>query len=209
MLQQERVTVLQNQSEQTKLGQLIISVRGRTGDEIEFVVGCPGLPNVHKEFFRVGDSVLFETPDDGIIEVRVMAVGVTIGARFLISQVSPRTGIAGGFVDQDPSNAPFTPSELEQIASSLTQMRQEISLWQNVTSEQLDLISRKLDEMQSAAQRLGRKDWMTYVAGTLTGIMVNAAVDREVGKAIFEVAGTAFSWRSSNDFLITRITAAK
>ena len=103
MLQQERVTVLQNQSEQTKLGQLIISVRGRTGDEIEFVVGCPGLPNVHKEFFRVGDSVLFETPDDGIIDVRVMAVGATIGARFLISQVSPCTGIAGGFVDQDPA----------------------------------------------------------------------------------------------------------
>ena len=195
MTQREQVTVHKNASEQTNLGGLIIAVRGRVGNEVEFLVGRPGLPNVHKEFFRVGDAVLFETPDDGILEVRVMAMP-GLAATFLISQVSPRTGIAGGFVDQELSNAPFTPSELEQIASSLGKIRQEISSRGDVTSGQLDLIVRKLDDMQSAAERMGRKDWLTYVAGALTSIVVNAAIDTDVGRALFAVAGTALSWLS-------------
>jgi hypothetical protein len=112
----------------------------------------------------------------------------------LLSQVSPRPGIAGGFVDQDSDNAPFTPPELLKIAASVQQIRQAMSERSDVSVEQLDFIARKLDGMQEASERLGRKDWMNLALGTLTSIIVSAALTPNVAKALLQAADIALSW---------------
>jgi len=84
--------------------------------------------------------------------------------------------------------------ELAKIADSLHRIRLALSARSDITPEQVDLISRKLDEMRAASERLGRKDWMSYAVGTLTGIVITAAFDREVAKALFQAAGAALSW---------------
>ena len=192
MMAQDRVIVHEHNSVQAKLGGLIISALRTTSDHVDLVVGRPGLPNLESSL-RIGGAVLFETPDDGLFEVRLLAGSVT-QAEFLISHISPRRGIAGGFVDQDLSNSPFTPAELAKIADSLHRIRLSLSERPDVTPEQMDLISRKLDEMRAASERLGRKDWMNLAVGTLTNIVVTAALGHEIAKALFQAAGKALSW---------------
>ena len=193
---QERIIVGERSSTQGELGGLIVSARKTYPDAVEFVVGRPGLPNIETRL-GVGGAVLFETPDEGIFEVRVLATGMS-KTTFLISQVSPHSGIAGGLADQDLSNSSFTASELVRIADSLQSIRIEMSERTDVTPEQLDLISRKLDELQASSQRLGRKDWMNLAIGTLTSIIVNAALGPDIGKALFRAAGAALSWLLGN-----------
>jgi hypothetical protein len=192
MMAQDRAVVHEHNSAHVKLGGLIISARRTSSERVDIVVGRPGLPNVEKSL-KTGEAVLFETPDTGLFEVRLLA-GYATQAEFLVSQISPRPGIAGGLVDQDASNSAFTPAELAKIAESLDRIRLELSARSDVTPEQLDLISRKLDEMQTASERLGRKDWMNYAVGTLTSLAITAAFDREVARALFQAAGTALSW---------------
>lgn len=191
-MEQERLTVQERNSVQAKLGGLIVTAAQTLMDSVDLVVGRPGFPNVEKTL-RVGRAILFETPDQGLFEVRVLATNM-MQAQLLISHISPRPGIAGGFVDQDPSNSPFTPAELARISDSLQRIRNSLSESQDVTPEQMEFISRKLDEMQEASERLGRKDWMNLAIGTLTSIIVTAALDRGAAKALLQAAGTALSW---------------
>jgi len=112
----------------------------------------------------------------------------------LISQVAGRPGLAAGFVDQDGSNTPFTSDERDRVHISIEQIRLTIAAREDVAPEQLDYISRKLDEMDAASERLGRKDWMNLALGTLTSILIGAALDPAAAKALFATASAALSW---------------
>jgi hypothetical protein len=187
MMAQDRAVVNEHNSVHVKLGGLIISAVRTMSGRAEVVVGRPGLPNIQKAL-TTGGAVLFETPDAGLFEVRLLAAYAT-QAEFLITQISPRQGIAGGLVEQDVSNAPFTPSELARIAESLRQIGGSLTARSDVTAEQMDLVLRKLDEMREASERLGRKDWMSYVLGTLTSLAISGTFDREVARALFTGRG--------------------
>ncbi len=191
-MQQSTVSVSDNNSAEVDFADLIVTVRQATGRRCEVLVGYPGLPSVVRDMFT-GDAVLFETPNDGVLEVRVMSQNIT-GAEFLVSQVSPRPGFAGGLVSDDPNNSPFSSNELEQIAESIKKLKVELDQPELFLPEQLDLVTRKLDEIQAASQRLGRKDWINYVAGALTSMCVSAAFTPEARNALFKSVNAAFEW---------------
>jgi hypothetical protein len=150
---------------------------------------------------RTGDIVLFESPNDGMFEVRLLTHNYT-GAEFLISQISPRPGLVGGFVSDDPNNSPFSSDELARIAESVTQIRFKLDQLDTFLPEQIALVNRKLDEIEAAATRLGRKDWINYVVGVLTSISVSAAFTPEASKALFSSVGTAFEWLLNNAIIM-------
>jgi hypothetical protein len=191
-MKQATIVINERSSVITDFSNVILSVRTTYGNHCEVVVGCPGLQNVVKDM-KIGDAVLYETPTDGILEVRVLKMD-TSKVALLISQVSPRPGIIGGFIDEDPSNAPFSSDKLKQIASSIADIKEELRKRNDIKAEQLELISRKLDEIQAASNRLGRKDWIIYVGGTLTNLCISAAFSPEVSKAIFRAVNSAFLW---------------
>jgi hypothetical protein len=197
----ETIVVPEHDSILAEFGDLIVSVDQITFQDrtAEVVVGRPGLPNL-KKVLGIGSAVLFETPS-GLFEIRVLSVSFQ-AVKILLTEVSPHPGIAGGFVDQGADNLPFTPPELIRIAVSIRQIRQVMSERSDIKPEQLDLISRKLDEMQHASERLGRKDWMNYAIGTLTSIIVTAAFAPDVAKALLKAAGTALSWVYSGGILL-------
>lgn len=199
-MKQETIVIKENNSHQVDFANLIVSVRRTCGQKSEVVVGCPGLPNKHSEI-RVGDALLFETPNDGIFEVRALSMD-TQNIEMLISHVSPRLGIIGGFIDDDPNNTSFSATELEKIAESVKIVKADIAKIQNVTPAQIDLIERKLNDIQDASQRLGRKDWVNYVAGSLTTLCVSAAFAPETSKALFKVVNLAFKWLFDNALML-------
>src|SRR3972149_8364628 len=111
------VVIKQNSSTRIDFANLIVSARITYGNHCEIVVGSPGLQNVMKDFY-VGDTVLVETPSDGILEVRTLTMDVG-KVELLVSQVSPRLGIVGALINEDPNNFPFTSEELVQVAQSI------------------------------------------------------------------------------------------
>lgn len=92
------------------------------------------------------------------------------------------------------SNTPFTSQERKRIAQSIQQIRIEISTHSDIAAEKLDFISRKLADIESASDRLGRKDWINLTLGTLTSIVVSIGLEPSTAKVLFSVAGKALSW---------------
>jgi hypothetical protein len=189
---QETIVINERSSAQAKMGGIIVSVVETYSDSAKLVVGRPGFPNIESTL-GTGGAVLFETPE-GLFEVRVMSTALVNKITVLLSQVSPRPGIAGGFVDQDTDNTPFTPPELAKIKDSVEQIKRIMSERSDVSASQLDFIARKLDDMREASERMGRKDWMNLAVGTMTSVIVTAAITPDVAKAFLQAAGVALSW---------------
>lgn len=202
-MKQIKVSIVYGSSKNISDTNLIVSYRRRgKGTPKEIVVGYPGLPNVIKEV-DIGDAVLFESPSHGIIEVRVLSVNYSGNKmEVLVSQISPRLGILGGPVSNDPNNSLFTRDEIAQIAESISNTKSTLAQRPDITPEQVELIARKLDEIQIASERLGRKDWINYVAGTLTSMCISAAFSPEVTKAIFQTVNSAFAWLFSSGLIL-------
>ncbi len=190
------IFVNENTSGRPKFSSLVISVRHTQIRQCNVVIGYPGLPNVVKEM-KNGDAVLFQTPEDGTLEVRATSLRSN-SAEFLITQVAPQIGLAAALIDEDPNNSPFSEPELKRILESVATLKIELHQSSEFAPEQLDLIYRKLDEIQVASQRLGRKDWINYVAGTITAMCISASFAPEVTKSIFKALGSAFAWLFAN-----------
>lgn len=196
-MQQETIAIGQYTSGSASFSRLVVSVPKMSPYEsCDVVIGYPGLPNV-KQRFSVGDAVLYETTEDGILEVRAAAIhGASVD--FIVSQVSPRFGLGAALLTNDPSNLPFTEAERERIAQSVSAVKTTLAESGRHTTEQLSLINRKLDEIAAASERLGRKDWLNYVAGSLTGLCISAAFAPDTTKSFFTAVNSAFSWLFSN-----------
>ena len=109
--------------------------------------------------------------------------------------------LAGG-ADIDPNNARFTGAELLRVQSSLNTMKSNVRNAGYLAPEQFDLLNRKLDEIQAEATRMGRKDWVIYVAGTLSSLCIAAAFAPDVTRKLFASANEAFTWLFSGGILL-------
>jgi hypothetical protein len=188
---QEHITLSSRKTVTSETTGLLLTALATTSYYAEIVIGRPGLKNL-RTTLNLGDAVLFETPE-GILEIRAMA-NTTRDVDLLLTRISPRPGIAAGLVDQDPENIPFLAEERDRIARSIEEIKSSMSDRSDVTAEQLGYLSAKLDEMRDASERLGKKDWINYALGTLTGIVITAAFDRAAATALLHAADLALSW---------------
>ncbi len=211
-MKQVKVRVVEGRTKKVRTGNLIITIRGAGGDSCNIVIGCPGQPNVEGKM-KIGDAILVETIVEGIVEVRLAFINYSFWQRFLwlynvlsvyliISKVVPRPGFSGGMTIEDLHNSPFTSDERDKIATSMKSAEEELRQQADVSPEQADLISRKFDELAKSAERFGRKDWINFVAGTLTNLCVTGAFNQEVSRSVFNVVGSALSWLSTNVHLL-------
>ncbi len=207
-MQTETLFVPPHDSRSAKQSPLVLSV-GRVEfsepRKVAFIVGAPGLPGIER-IFKVGEAVLFETPNSGLLEVRVYHIiksGDLADARacypldlvgFLISEILPRAGLTAGVKRENFGNESFAATEVARIRGSLEAVQEKFQHRTDVTPEQIDYISRKLDEIADAANRLGRKDWVNLVIGTLTNTVVQAAINSDAGKILFQNVGEALGW---------------
>ena len=180
---------------------LIISARNCMGSQSVIVVGFPGLPNEERKL-HTGDAILYETPN-GTYEVRVLSQN-SLSVRFLITQITPMPSIAGAFNTDDPSNTPFSEQELQRISSSIEEVKSEISTNPTIQPEQIELVLSKLDEIKDAAQRLGRKDFITFTAGAITSTCISAAFSPAVTKSILLAINSKFSWLFTSAMLLLK-----
>lgn len=95
-----------------------------------------------------------------------------------------------GFLEdthQNSGNTPFTQDEQRQIVAQLRAIKIEIAEKFEIVGGQLEQIEERLDEAAEASTRLGRKDWLIYFMGTITGLIITATVVGGVGEQIFSM----------------------
>lgn len=175
---------------------LVVSLRNISDAVCDTVIGFPSAQNIRKEM-EIGDAVLFETPTEGVIEARLTEVNFP-HAKFLVTQVSPKAGLLGGAYAEDPNNERFSNVELEKIQDSLEKSKASIAAIKGLQAEHVDLLSRKLDELALDSKRLGRKDWINCVSGSLGGVIANAALPPEQVNQILQAISSAFEWLFTN-----------
>ncbi len=200
----ERLVARPFKSVESRLGRLVITARhiSLEPSEADLVVGRPGLQNLERTML-LGDAVLYDTPDDGILEVRLLRLKyITLisstNAILMVSQVAPSLGVAGGLVNEDPNSSPFTADEVREIDRCLQSSKQALKERPDITPKQFDYLSRKLDEVLAASRRMGRKDWIMLVVGAMTSMAAGSALSSSAAKALFEIVGDALSWLFQN-----------
>ena len=134
---QTEISVLQFGSAKVKNTQLIISIPNKTTNQCDVSIGYVGMPNsTHK--MKVGDNAFFETPTDGTFEVRLVKISAYHG-HFLVSRISPRSGLTAGIATDDVNNKSFSSSELERVVESISQLKSNLARSSAFQREQLDL----------------------------------------------------------------------
>jgi hypothetical protein len=85
----------------------------------------------------------------------------------------------------DTSNTSFTQDERRQITAQLQEITKHLKEQFELTKEQAERVDEWREEVVEASNRMGRKDWIIYLLGTITALTVAATVPAGVGEHIF------------------------
>lgn len=95
---------------------------------------------------------------------------------------------------EDLDNAPFTPDEQHRIHVAISELGQFLKSTVGQSEANLKFIESRLQHLESASSRLGRKDWITLAMGTLTNIVVGVALSPESARELVRIAGSLLGW---------------
>jgi hypothetical protein len=86
------------------------------------------------------------------------------------------------------NNTPFTQEEQAEIAAQLREIREYVKKAVSLSAEQMSQVEARLDEAETAAQHIGRKDWLLLFMGVLFTLIISALLTPEVVQHIFGMA---------------------
>jgi hypothetical protein len=85
----------------------------------------------------------------------------------------------------DSGNTPFTQDEQRQIAAQLQEITKRLKQQFELTKDQAERIDEWREEVVEASTRMGQKDWLIYLLGTITALTIAATVPAGLGEHIF------------------------
>lgn len=91
-----------------------------------------------------------------------------------------RQGKALLFERQQFANTPFTGTEQSDISSQIQQIREYIKVTCELTGEQIAVVEDRLDHVEQASRRMGRKDWLMLFNGALFSLVLSDLVPPQV-----------------------------
>ncbi len=92
----------------------------------------------------------------------------------------------------DRGNEQFTAAERAQVVIFLQEIRQYIQPIPSVSSEQFAIVEGKLQYLQDASERLGRKDWLLLFLGVLLSTAAQINMQPSVFRDLLSFAGQVF-----------------
>jgi hypothetical protein len=95
--------------------------------------------------------------------------------------------------EQD-SNALFTVEERGRIHLAIGEIRVQLVSVVGTNAEQLAYIDARLQHLEEASERLGRKDWINMAVGIITNIVIGVSLAPEAARDLFQKAGTLLAW---------------
>jgi hypothetical protein len=90
--------------------------------------------------------------------------------------------------EQSSDNLPFTQAELPQIRIALEEIKTYVLKTKDLTEAQRNIVNARFSHMEEAATRMGRKDWLSLVVGSLLGVAFNIALNGDSTRDLFGFA---------------------
>ena len=94
----------------------------------------------------------------------------------------------------DLENSTFSFAETQRISSAINELREHLITSGAHSESQIEFMTTRLQHLEDASHRLGRKDWVTLAMGTLTNIVVGAALAPEAARELLRTAGALLGW---------------
>lgn len=91
-------------------------------------------------------------------------------------------------------NSMLSQPERKRLSQSLNEIHAYLVSTNSVSVASNKIIEERLNYLEQAAERVGRKDWMNLAYGTLINIVVGAALPPNAAKDFFRLAGSALAW---------------
>lgn len=94
----------------------------------------------------------------------------------------------------EDDNSPFSKEEQNRIAANIEQIKSHLAMMGSFTVQQLTGINDRLDQMQEASERLGRKDWKNYALGVITTVILSNGLNGDTAKEVFRISVQVLKW---------------
>jgi len=85
-------------------------------------------------------------------------------------------------------NSLFTPTEKKQVRQYLKKIKRHLTSGQKLTKEREKFIEARLAYLEEAATRVGRKDWLILLIGTLFQTAITIGLAPESARTLFRFA---------------------
>jgi hypothetical protein len=84
-------------------------------------------------------------------------------------------------------NTPFTKAEQAEISGQIQRIRTFISINYDLNADQLAEVSERLDDIEEASRRLGRKDWLNAFNGAVLSLVLTELVPPQAMQRIIMI----------------------
>ncbi len=85
-------------------------------------------------------------------------------------------------------NTPFTKTEQIQISNQIHQIKNYILITYELTVERLSDVEERLDHIEEASRRLGRKDWLVLFNGAVFSLILADLIPPQAAQHILVLA---------------------
>ena len=92
------------------------------------------------------------------------------------------------------ANAPFSPAEQQQIAQAIEQLKIELIAATKATGEKLERIEEQTQYLVDASTRLGRKDYLLLLLGSITSFVIEHTLASDAARRLMSVATQLLGW---------------
>jgi hypothetical protein len=92
------------------------------------------------------------------------------------------------------NNEPFTPQERSEIAKGLEEVKQYLVEAKQMEARQADLVNGQLAYLRTAADRMGRKDWLNVAFSVFSGMVLFLSLPPEQAGALGRLTTALFGW---------------
>jgi len=189
----ETIWILEHGMEEASESQLILSFRYIGSASAKLIVGAFGHENIHEDLY-VGDFVKYAN-SVGIFEIRLTKISGDLSrAQLRIRQLGGPLSTTKEPEGTEAENTPFTSEEVKYIQQSISEIKTYLLGATSLNEAQKLFIENQFAHMGSAAARMGRKDWIVLAVGTLTNIIIGAALNPESARALFNIAQRLLGW---------------
>lgn len=90
---------------------------------------------------------------------------------------------------QNAENSLFSADEIKRIDQNLPEIKEKLLAAQEFTPQQRQYLDSNFAYLKDASTRMGRKDWIIIVVGTLTNIIITLPLTSAVARDLFHIAG--------------------
>jgi hypothetical protein len=90
----------------------------------------------------------------------------------------------------DSSNALFTPAEQDQISARIQQVKDYVRTTYELTAKQFAQVEERLDTVEEASLRIGRKDWLMMFNGAIFSLVLSDLIPQQAATHIVVMAIT-------------------